>query len=152
MVNNILCKQIRPSVVTPELIAQLTAAFPQSETNPAWDLESLQHFTGSENNILLLAQVEGELAAFVFGNVLDRPDKQKQFLIYELSTTAKYRRQGVMRKLLEYLFSILRERNFTEAWVLTNKNNLPAESLYQACGGMPEHDDDQMFVFNLHTN
>jgi len=146
---DIIAKFITGKDVTADFVEGLKVAFPADQENPEWDLKKTQAFAGNTSNIMIVGYLGGELAGFLYGYILDRPDNQKQFLIYEVSTSKKFRRKGVMKEIFNTLFDYLKNNDFDEAWVLTNKSNIAATSLYKTMDGRQENADDVMYTFKL---
>lgn len=147
--HEIIVNKIRESDVDVDFVNQLKVAFPVEDTNPIWELENIRSLVQNPKNIFLIGYLNGYMAGFVYGYMLDRPDNKKDFLIYEVSTSIKYRRKGVMKAIIHSLLSTLKKLDFDEAWVLTNKSNVPATSLYEKTGGVVENECDIMFVYKL---
>jgi ribosomal protein S18 acetylase RimI-like enzyme len=148
-VETITVKKVTPEMVDGSFIAALKSAFPLEEECPDWELESARAFVCSGKNLLFVGYLGGEMAGYAYGHALDRFDTQKHFLVYEVATAKKFRRRGVMKAVLGELLACLKAAGFAEAWVITNKSNAAAMSLYAATGGRTEHDDDCMFVYDL---
>jgi ribosomal protein S18 acetylase RimI-like enzyme len=147
--NEISIKQITESDITIEFVNQLRLEFPKDEDNPEWEIEKVLNFVSDDKNLLLIGYYNNEIASFLYGHVLDRFDDQKQFFIYELGTNDKYQRKGIMKAIIETLLLELKRCDFDEAWVLTNKSNIPATSLYASTGAITESSDEVMYVYNL---
>jgi ribosomal protein S18 acetylase RimI-like enzyme len=52
-----------------------------------------------------------------------------------------YRRRGAGTALFEELAGIARERGVARAWVLTDRDNVPAMELYRSVGGVDPQDN-----------
>jgi ribosomal protein S18 acetylase RimI-like enzyme len=78
------------------------------------------------------------------------PDKPRPELwINEVGVAPSHQRQGLARKLLDAVLDVGREKNCTEAWVLTDRENAPAMRLYASAGGVESPSDQVMFTFFL---
>jgi ribosomal protein S18 acetylase RimI-like enzyme len=77
------------------------------------------------------------------------PDKRPELWINEVGVAPAHRGQGLGKALLSALLDIGREKGCTEAWVLTDRPNLPAMRLYSSLGGTPAPSDQVMFTFRL---
>ncbi len=53
---------------------------------------------------------------------------------------------------MQALLDLARKAGCAEAWVLTERNNLPAMRLYQSVGGEEERQDTVMFSFKVGTS
>ncbi len=77
------------------------------------------------------------------------PDKAPEFWLNEVGVAASYRTQGVGKKLLQALLEAARELGCIEAWVLTERANVPAIRLYASAGGTEPPGEAVMFSFKL---
>jgi aminoglycoside 6'-N-acetyltransferase I len=60
-----------------------------------------------------------------------------------------HRRRGIARRLLGALLAHADALGCREAWVLTERDNLPAMALYESTGGREAPDDVVMFSFGV---
>jgi ribosomal protein S18 acetylase RimI-like enzyme len=73
---------------------------------------------------------------FVFGYELPRRHGAPSILfIYELDVDAACGRQGIATRLMTELERIARSRGITEGFVLTEPDNVAANTLYESLGG-----------------
>jgi aminoglycoside 6'-N-acetyltransferase I len=77
------------------------------------------------------------------------PDKPAELWINEVGVAPAYQRQGIGKRLIEALFQVGRDLGCAEAWVLTERRNLPAIRLYQSLDGVEPPDEAAMFSFRL---
>ena len=78
------------------------------------------------------------------------PDKPDELWINEVAVAKAYRRKGIAGALLKLLFQCGKEIGCTEAWVLTDESNIPANRLYSKLGGVPKK--QTMYSFELGDN
>ncbi|HEY1684843.1 MAG TPA: GNAT family N-acetyltransferase [Tepidisphaeraceae bacterium] len=77
------------------------------------------------------------------------PDKAPQLFINEVAVAPTHWNQGIGRQLLDAMLAIARHLGCTEAWVLTDRDNVPAMRLYKSAGGEEAPRDQVMFTFKL---
>lgn len=77
------------------------------------------------------------------------PDKAPELWINEVGVAPAYRSRGIGRELLLALLNAGRRHGCGEAWVLTDRSNVPAMRLYASCGGSEADRDQVMFTFKL---
>jgi aminoglycoside 6'-N-acetyltransferase I len=77
------------------------------------------------------------------------PDKPAELWINEVSVAGGHRRRGIARRLLAALLDHADALGCREAWVLTERDNLPAMALYESTGGREAPDDVVMFSFGV---
>jgi GNAT superfamily N-acetyltransferase len=99
----------------------------------------------------LAVAVEGEsVVGFVSAVHYAHPDKRyPEMWINEVQVAPTHRRKGIARALLDRILDRARELQCTEAWVLTDRDNVPATRLYSAAGGTGSPDGALMFTFDL---
>lgn len=113
--------------------------------NPAFAAEFL---SDSRHHIAVCID-GGLIVGFASAVHYVHPDKPPELWINEVGVSPEYRRLGVARRLLEALFEAGREAGCAEAWVLTDRENTAAMSLYKAAGGTEAPRDQVMFAFRL---
>lgn len=111
------------------------------------DAEQRESFLRDPNHILAVCLDSGLVVGMASGLVYYHPDKPPQLWINEVGVALAYRRKGIAAAMLKALFATGRERNCTEAWVLTESDNGPATSLYRSLAGRPK--EQVMFSFEL---
>jgi GNAT superfamily N-acetyltransferase len=77
------------------------------------------------------------------------PDKPAELWINEVSVADGHRRRGIARRLLAALLDHADALGCREAWVLTERDNLPAMALYESTGGREAPGDVVMFSFGV---
>jgi aminoglycoside 6'-N-acetyltransferase I len=77
------------------------------------------------------------------------PDKPADLWINEVGVADGHRRRGIARRLLMALLEHADALGCREAWVLTERDNLPAMALYESAGGREAPDDVVMFSFDV---
>jgi aminoglycoside 6'-N-acetyltransferase I len=77
------------------------------------------------------------------------PDKPPQLWINEVGVAPTHRGKGLGKALLSALFERGKTLGCTEAWVLTDRANIPAMRLYSSLGGVEFPSDQVMFTFPL---
>lgn len=87
-----------------------------------------------------------EVMGRIYGHVLHRYG-QTDLLLYEVDVLPEYHRKGVGHAMLDYLKQLCIDRGYSEMWVLTEHDNLPAQQLYSKAGGTLEGSPAMMYVF-----
>jgi GNAT superfamily N-acetyltransferase len=77
------------------------------------------------------------------------PDKEPQLWINEVAVAPIHQNRGLGKQLNDALLKLAKELGCTEAWVLTDRSNMPAMRLYASCGGIEAERDQVMFTFQL---
>ena len=77
------------------------------------------------------------------------PDKPPELWINEVSVASSHQQQGVGKALMQAILKLGQELGCINAWVLTEGNNMPANNLYQATGGITPSSNTIMYEFDL---
>src|SRR5258705_10265132 len=77
------------------------------------------------------------------------PDKPPQLWINEVATATAYHGRGIGRCLLERLLRLAGELECTEAWVLTDQENIAARRLYESVGGLVPAEECIMYTIPI---
>jgi ribosomal protein S18 acetylase RimI-like enzyme len=114
--------------------------------------QGVQEFLGSPDHHLAVAIEKGVVVGFASAVQYVHPDKPRPELwINEVGVAPSHQNRGVGRAIMQALLEVARNAGCAEAWVLTERKNLPAMRLYKAAGGEQEQDDIVMFTFKLDT-
>ncbi len=101
---------------------------------------------------LTVAIAEGTVIGFASGIHYGHPDRPRPELwINEIGVAPAYRQHGVGQALLHALLAVGRRAECIEAWVLTDRQNMPAMRLCSSLGAVKAPDDTVMFTFRLAT-
>ena len=91
----------------------------------------------------------GVVVGFVSAVHYVNPDKPPEMWINEVGVAPAYRQRGVARSLLRAILERARTLRCREAWVLTDRSNVPAMRLYASAGASEPPRDQEMFAFKL---
>ena len=91
----------------------------------------------ADPDTIFLVAFDGEQpVGFTFGYELDRRHGDERMLfIYELDVDEAYRRQGIATRLMQELLRLAEADGITDAFVLTEPDNVPANGVYEKVGG-----------------
>jgi len=97
---------------------------------PTWCAE----FLADPRHHLVVALDDGLVVGMASGVHYIHPDKAPQLFVNEVGVSTSHRGQGIGRRMLQRLVERATELGCTEAWVLTDADNLAANRLYAAAG------------------
>jgi GNAT superfamily N-acetyltransferase len=138
---------VRITSVNEKLVSQINSLL---DNGTVWDLEEREKFLSNPDNILLVAFWKDQAVGFLTANRLQRFDNRKaEVLLYEVGVLKSCRHKGIGKTLIEEVKKWAKEVGADEVWVLTNKSNIAANTLYSSAGGVTENPDDVMYVFKL---
>lgn len=110
--------------------------------------DSLLSFISNPDNYLLVGYVDNCVAGILEAYNLQKLDKRnKEMLLYSIETKEEYRRMGVARALILHLRDIAIKEGSHEIWVLTEKDNVKANALYQNLGIEVKRIDQVMYNY-----
>ena len=109
-----------------------------------------REFLSDARHHLAVAVEDGLVVGFASAVHYIHPDKRPELWINEVAVSPKHQGRGLGKGLLSALFEAGRQAGCAEAWVLTDRANLPAMRLYSSLGG--KDSDQVMFTFKLNDH
>lgn len=85
-------------------------------------------------SIVIKADTNGQLIGFMVARIVPGTGIQPDAEIYNIAVLAEYRRSGVGRKLLNYLYSVLTKHNVSSIWLEVRESNHSAIDFYKKFG------------------
>ena len=111
---------------------------------------SAQEFLNDPRHRLVVAVEEDLVVGFVSAVIYVHPDKlAPELWINEIGVASSHQRQGIGKALMQAILEEGKRSGCSEAWVLTNRSNLPAMTMYKSAGGEESLPDPTMFTFKL---
>lgn len=111
--------------------------------------EKAEEFLSTATNVLLAAICKRKIVGFVLGYILQRYDnKGNMMYIHEVSVLDDYRCQGIGLALMERARTFQIEENLSKSFLITNKSNKRAVSLYEKSQGKGYATDDILYIFS----
>jgi ribosomal protein S18 acetylase RimI-like enzyme len=111
--------------------------------------ELRSEFLGDPRHHLVVARCDGVVVGMASAFHYVHPDKAPQLFIIEVGVAEAHRRRGIARRMLEPLVQLARELGCTEAWVLTDAENVAANALYQAAGADVPAESSLMYTIPI---
>jgi aminoglycoside 6'-N-acetyltransferase I len=113
------------------------------------DEKLASEFLADPRHHIVTAISDGIVIGFVSAAHYIHPDKPAELWINEVAVSPTHQNKGIGKALLKEMLRVGRELDCVNAWVLTEKENLPANSLYKSAGGKADSGDTIMYEFNL---
>lgn len=111
--------------------------------------EKIERFLENNNNYLIACLENEKVIGFVLAYKLQRYDEKNDMIyIHEVGVLEEYRRLGIGKKLMEYVKDICKEENLSKIFLITNKSNIPAVSLYESTDGKEMEDDNVVYWYD----
>jgi aminoglycoside 6'-N-acetyltransferase I len=113
-------------------------------------ISSARKFLNDDRHRIVVALDDNLVVGFVSAVIYVHPDKAAPELwINEIGVAPTHQRQGMGKMLLQSLLDNARQVGCSEAWVLTDRENIAAMAMYRSAGGVEEAPDPTMFTFTL---
>lgn len=111
---------------------------------------SAREFLGDPRHRLVVALDEDTVVGFVSAVIYVHPDKPAPELwINEIGVAPTHQNQGIGKSIMQAILEEAKRSGCSEAWVLTDRINLPAMAMYRSAGGEETLPDPTMFTFRL---
>jgi ribosomal protein S18 acetylase RimI-like enzyme len=111
---------------------------------------SAREFLGDPRHRLVIALDKDTVVGFVSAVIYVHPDKPAPELwINEIGVAPTHQNQGIGKSLMRAILEEAKRSGCSEAWVLTDRINLPAMAMYRSAGGEETLTDPTMFTFRL---
>jgi aminoglycoside 6'-N-acetyltransferase I len=112
--------------------------------------ERAQEFLADPRHRLVVAVDKDVVVGFVSAVIYVHPDKTAPELwINEIGVAPTHQGQGIGKALMKAMLEEAKQAGCSEAWVLTDRANLPAMAMYRSAGGEESLPDPTMFTFRL---
>jgi len=116
----------------------------------AVDRDATRAFLADPRHHLVVAIDDGVVVGFACGVHYFHPDKPiPEMFINEVAVASTHRRRGIGRRVLAAILDHAGVIGCREAWVLTDRENMPAMRLYGGLDGDERSPDQVMFTFDL---
>ena len=113
-------------------------------------VEQVRKFLFNENNYLLVCKHEKRIVGFAYGYELQRFDGRKNMMyMHQIEVLSDVRQIGIGTQLMERFIDICKQNDCEKLFLITNKSNAPAITLYKTAGGKYHYDDDIVYSFRL---
>src|SRR5687768_4428356 len=114
------------------------------------DAQAAREFVSDPRHRLAVAIDDDIVVGFVSAVIYVHPDKPAPELwINEIGVAPSHQRQGIGKALMQAILEEAKRSSCSEAWVLTDRSNLPAMTMYKSAGGEESLPDPTMFTFKL---
>jgi ribosomal protein S18 acetylase RimI-like enzyme len=110
-----------------------------------WAME----FLADGRHHIVVAVEGGEVVGMATGVHHVHPDKPPQFFINEVGVAPSHRGRGIARHLLDNLVRYAAALECSEAWVLTDHDNVAARRLYESAGATTPPAECIMYTFPI---
>ena len=113
-----------------------------------FDPEWVKAFISEKQNIALIAKLDDMPVGLIYGYALTCIEVRKpQFFIYSVDIFTAHQNKGYGSRFVKYAVNWARDNGFSEAFVLTHKDNPRACKVYEKAGMThSESDCERMYV------
>ena len=114
------------------------------------DAAGAREFLSDPRHHIAVAIDDGVVVGFASGVHYVHPDKPvPELWVNELGVASTHRRRGIGKAVLDCLLDAGRALGCTQAWVLTDRDNVPAMRLYASIDGAQAPSDQVMIDVRL---
>ena len=97
--------------------------------------DQIKSFLSEKHNIAITAKLDEKVIGLIYGYSLTRiDDKKPQFFIYSVDIHDTYQDRGYGSSFVNFVIDWAKENDFSESFVLTNKDNPRACKVYEKAG------------------
>jgi len=116
--------------------------------NPV-DEKLASEFLADPRHHIVAAIVDGIMVGFASAVHYIHPDKPAELWINEVGVASAHQNQGIGKAHMKEMLRLGRELSCANAWVLTERSNIPANKLYQSAAGYVDSDETVMYEFKI---
>ena len=113
------------------------------------DVEILKWFIQDSSSFAFIAVEDSEVVGLVYGYILFKPFSNPMFYIHSVDVKQEYQGQGIGTNMIEQCIDYAKKKNCYKGFIITNKENVPANKLYQKTGASNPYEDDIVYEFQL---
>lgn len=111
-----------------------------------------REFLNDPRHHIVVAISDGVIVGFASAVHYIHPDKPPELWINEVGVAGSHQGRGIGKAIMKEILQLGRELGCKNAWVLTDRGNLPANSLYKSTGGQINEEDTVMYEFDLDSD
>lgn len=113
----------------------------------SYNPKQLKKFLSEKQNLIFIAKYDDNIVGLLYGYKLTRMDVDRtQFSIYSVDIHPDYQNKGYGTQLVKNSADYAKKHNFSESFVITEKNNKKACRVYEKAGGKHgEEDGDRVY-------
>lgn len=112
--------------------------------------ESLaREFLADPRHHIVVALADGVVVGFASAVHYIHPDKPPELWINEVGVAEAHQGKGIGKAIMKEMLNLGKGLGCVNAWVLTDKNNAPANGLYKSVGGNISEEETVMYEFRI---
>jgi len=108
-----------------------------------------REFLDDPRHHIFVAIADDRIVGFASAVHYIHPDKPPELWINEVGVVSSYQGQGIGKAIMKEILNLGSKLGCKNAWVLTDRNNEPANHLYRSAGGKSSEEDTVMYEFDL---
>ena len=106
-------------------------------------------FLNDPRHHIVVALADDVIIGFVSAVHYIHPDKPPELWINEIGVAPSHQKQGVGKTLMKEMLRLGQKLGCENAWLTTERDNIPAMRLYKSAGGKADAGDTVMYEFDL---
>jgi ribosomal protein S18 acetylase RimI-like enzyme len=111
--------------------------------------ENAKLFLSNSSNWIFACIEDERIIGFAYGYELNRlNDVGNMLYIHEISVLSEFQGQGIGKQILNGVKSLCKVHGIYKIFLVTEKSNVAACTLYESVGGKSERSDDVLYFFD----
>jgi aminoglycoside 6'-N-acetyltransferase I len=106
-------------------------------------------FLNDPRHHIVVAIDDGVIIGFASAVHYIHPDKPPELWINEVGVAGSHQKQGIGKAIMKEMLRLGQQLGCENAWLTTERDNIPAMRLYMSAGGKVDAGDTVMYEFDL---
>jgi ribosomal protein S18 acetylase RimI-like enzyme len=112
-------------------------------------LENAKWFLSNSSNWIIACIEDERIIGFAYGYELNRlNDVGSMLYIHEISVLPEFQGQGIGKQILNGVKSLCKDHGIYKIFLVTERSNVAACTLYESVGGKSDRSDDVLYYFD----
>lgn len=110
--------------------------------------QNLSNFLIDTKNIAFVAELNNSAIGFAYCYSLMSLNKKPKLFVYSVDIIDSMQNKGIGSNLFQYIVDYSKDNGFSECFVITSKDNIPACRIYEKAGCKSEYENEIVYVIN----
>lgn len=106
-------------------------------------------FLNDPRHHIVVALADNVIIGFASAVHYIHPDKPPELWINEVGVAGSHQKQGIGKAIMKEMLRLGQQLGCENAWLTTERDNIPAMRLYMSAGGKVDAGDTVMYEFDL---
>lgn len=119
------------------------------DDNMVFDKNQIKNFISQPNTYSFIVKKGKTIIGFAYGHALPRPDGKKMFYLHDIGLLEKHRNKGTGSKFMKYIVEFVKEKEFSEIFLITDKGNPRACHVFEKSGLGNDISNEVCYVYEF---